>query len=206
MNSHPMPHNGAMPRARFAILCSNALMGLGLKALLERILPTVEVLLFTSVEELLDEERHEHIFHYFIESRLVEEHRERLHDKLHRTIRLTEGEAVEGHTLNIAQDEAGIVREIMRIRHSGHPAARGGVPKPKPEHQLTKREVEVLQLLTQGLINKEIADRMGVSLTTVISHRRNLSRKLGIRTVSALTIYAMMHGYTEIQHRPLTAH
>jgi len=59
---------------------------------------------------------------------------------------------------------------------------------------LTKRETEVLRLLTQGLLNKEIADKLGISLHTAISHRKNIISKLGIKTVSGLTIYAMMHG------------
>lgn len=58
---------------------------------------------------------------------------------------------------------------------------------------LTNREMEVLRLVTQGLMNKEIADKLGISLHTVISHRKNLTEKLGIKTVSGLTVYAMMH-------------
>jgi DNA-binding CsgD family transcriptional regulator len=42
-------------------------------------------------------------------------------------------------------------------------------------------------------MNKEIADKLGISLHTVISHRKNLTEKLGIKTVSGLTVYAMMH-------------
>ena len=188
-----------MPTPRFAILSRNALVSLGLKALLERTLPGVEVAHFTSLEELLEEECHEHFFHYFIDREVVVQHRELLLKKLHRTICLTQGEVVEGHSLNIAQSEAAIVRDLMRIRHHGHPAEGHGAPRPRPEKQLTPRETEVLRLITRGLINKEIADRLGVSITTVISHRRNLTRKLGIRTTSALTIYAMMNGYINEQ-------
>ena len=46
----------------------------------------------------------------------------------------------------------------------------------------------------EQLINKEIAARMGVSVATVITHRNNLTDKLGTRSVSALTIFAVMHG------------
>lgn len=184
-----------IPTPRFAILSRNALVGLGLKALLERIQPGVEVIHFSALDELLEEERHEHIFHYFIDRELVEQHSELLREKRHRTICLTQGEETEGHSLNIAQSEAAIVRDLMRIRHHGHPAEGGGAPRPRPEKRLTPRETEVLRLITRGLINKEIADRMGIGITTVISHRRNLMRKLGIRTTSALTIYAMMNGY-----------
>ena len=65
-------------------------------------------------------------------------------------------------------------------------------------HDLSAREIEVLVLITKGLINKEeIADKLNISLTTVISHRKNITEKLGIKSVSGLTIYAVMHGYVE---------
>ena len=46
-------------------------------------------------------------------------------------------------------------------------------------------------------INKEIADKLNISLTTVITHRKNITEKLGIKSVSGLTIYAVMNGYIE---------
>lgn len=55
----------------------------------------------------------------------------------------------------------------------------------------------MLVLLVKGLINKQIADKLNISLTTVISHRKNIVEKLGIRSLSGLTIYAVMHGYVE---------
>ena len=66
---------------------------------------------------------------------------------------------------------------------------------PTQGHDLSAREIEVLILITKGLINKEIADKLNISLTTVISHRKNITEKLGIKSVSALTIYAVMNGY-----------
>ena len=50
-------------------------------------------------------------------------------------------------------------------------------------HDLSAREIEVLVLITKGLINKEIADKLNISLTTVISHRKNITEKLGIKSV-----------------------
>ena len=67
----------------------------------------------------------------------------------------------------------------------------------KTEHELSIREIEVLILITKGLINKEIADKLHISLTTVISHRKNITEKLGIKSVSGLTVYAVMNGYIE---------
>ena len=56
----------------------------------------------------------------------------------------------------------------------------------------------MLSLVVQGFINKEIADKLNISLTTVITHRKNITEKLGMRSVSALTIYAVMNGYVDI--------
>jgi DNA-binding CsgD family transcriptional regulator len=58
--------------------------------------------------------------------------------------------------------------------------------------ELTKREIEVLQLLTKGHSNKEIADQLFVSTHTVISHRKNISEKTGIKSASGLTMYAIL--------------
>jgi DNA-binding NarL/FixJ family response regulator len=57
--------------------------------------------------------------------------------------------------------------------------------------ELTEREKEVLILLTQGLANKEIADKLHISVHTVISHRKNISERTGIKSLSGLTIYAI---------------
>ena len=70
-------------------------------------------------------------------------------------------------------------------------------PATDAEHELSAREIEVLRLVTKGLINKEIADKLHISLTTVISHRKNITEKLGIKSVSGLAIYAVMHGYID---------
>ena len=66
-----------------------------------------------------------------------------------------------------------------------------------PVSELTPREREVLILLVQGYINKEIADKLYISLTTVISHRKNITEKLGIKSISGLTIYAVMNGFID---------
>ncbi len=59
---------------------------------------------------------------------------------------------------------------------------------------LSGREVDVLQLIVRGITNKEIADKLSISLNTVLTHRKNITAKLGIKTVSGLTFYAIMNG------------
>ena len=63
--------------------------------------------------------------------------------------------------------------------------------EPQLAHSLTEREVDVLKLLVSGCSNKEIADKLFISTHTVISHRKNISQKTGIKSVSGLTIYAV---------------
>ena len=68
----------------------------------------------------------------------------------------------------------------------------------RTRNMLSPREIEVLSLVAKGLINKEIADRLSISLTTVITHRKNIVEKLGLKSVSSLTIYAVMNGYVDL--------
>ena len=63
----------------------------------------------------------------------------------------------------------------------------------KSNYELTKRETAVLIQLAQGKTNKEIADALNVSVHTVISHRKNISHKTGIKSVAGLTVYAMLN-------------
>lgn len=59
---------------------------------------------------------------------------------------------------------------------------------------LSQRETDVLRLVASGCINKEIAERLGISINTVLTHRKNITAKLGIKSVSGLSFYAMMNG------------
>ena len=59
--------------------------------------------------------------------------------------------------------------------------------------ELSKREIDVLVAVAKGMMNKEIADQMNISIHTVISHRKNITHKTGIKSVSGLTVYALLN-------------
>ena len=63
---------------------------------------------------------------------------------------------------------------------------------------LSAREKEILVSVAQGLLNKEIADRFNISIHTVISHRKNITRKTGIKTAPGLTVYALLNNLIDI--------
>lgn len=63
---------------------------------------------------------------------------------------------------------------------------------------LSERERDVIIAVVQGMQNKEIADHLCISINTVITHRRNIARKLQIHSVAGLTIYAIVNGLVDI--------
>ena len=63
---------------------------------------------------------------------------------------------------------------------------------------LSDREKDVIVSLVQGMSNKEIADHLCISINTVITHRRNIARKLQIHSPAGLTIYAIVNGLVDI--------
>lgn len=62
------------------------------------------------------------------------------------------------------------------------------------DQQLTNREEEILRLIVKGNLNKEIAEKLHISHNTVLTHRKNIIAKTGIKTVSGLTFYAIRKG------------
>ena len=73
---------------------------------------------------------------------------------------------------------------------------KGGIGQ-NPE-ALSDREKDVIISLVQGMSNKEIADHLCISTNTVITHRRNIARKLQIHSPAGLTIYAIVNGLVDI--------
>ena len=65
-------------------------------------------------------------------------------------------------------------------------------------NELSIRECEILTAVAKGKTNKEIADEFNLSIHTVISHRKNISHKLGINSIAGLTIYAVMNKLLDV--------
>ena len=65
--------------------------------------------------------------------------------------------------------------------------------------ELTPREKLILKHVALGYTNKEIAKKLFISTHTVISHRKNITRKLDIKTVSGLTVYSLINGIIKME-------
>jgi DNA-binding NarL/FixJ family response regulator len=193
-----------MQRPQVAIIDSNTLASMGLKQLLQNTIPMMEVETFSSFEELMSSDW-KHFFHYFVAQSIVVEHRTFFMDCRHKTIVLTTQKDPSMHlndflSLCITLPEHELVRSLLQLEQTGHAHGKNLPPmlKPNGKKQLSDREIEVLALIVQGKINKEIADQLNISLTTVISHRKNIMEKLDLKSVSALTIYAVTRGYVDL--------
>lgn len=99
------------------------------------------------------------------------------------------------------QTHCAIEDEILRPAMKRKGRAKSREPRAESEKQqeeLSEREKEVVTLVVQGLINKEIADKLHLSLHTVIAHRKNIARKLNIHSTAGLTIYAIVNKLIEV--------
>lgn len=190
-------------KPEIAIIEPNTLTALGLKTILEEIIPMATIRTFHNFGELVDDTPDMYA-HYFIAAQIYVEHNSFFLPRKKKTIVLA-GDSYSFQlsavrVLNIYQPEETLVKDILKLHqhahHDGYPT-RAVPPMPAIEHELSAREIEVLVLITKGFINKEIADKLNISLTTVITHRKNITEKLGIKSVSGLTIYAVMNGYVE---------
>lgn len=88
-----------------------------------------------------------------------------------------------------------------RLLDSYREAFLKGKPLKKRSDQLTSRELEVLQLVAEGKVNKQIAADLCISIKTVEKHRQQVMNKLNIHDVAGLTRYAIARGIIETTPR-----
>ena len=89
--------------------------------------------------------------------------------------------------INIYDNEAALLRKLRAAieQVQANPYS--------DSHDLSERERDVLILVAKGMANKEIADRLNISIHTVMSHRKNITHKTGIKSVAGLTVYALLN-------------
>ena len=69
--------------------------------------------------------------------------------------------------------------------------------------ELSNREKDILKAVAQGLTNQEIAEKLFLSIHTITTHRKNITAKLGIKTISGLTLYALLNGLVNLEETKL---
>lgn len=95
-------------------------------------------------------------------------------------------------TISLHDDVESMARKIRGLLYSASAAEEEG------RDQLSQREKEIVALVAKGMTNKEIADALFLSVHTVITHRRNIARKLEIHSATGLTIYAIVNHLVDL--------
>ena len=191
-------------RPIIAIVDPNTLAVMGMRQMLQHVMPIMSVEAFSTFDDLLMHDA-DRFVHFFVAQSVVLEHRPFFLERRHKTIVTTpslnpQTQLGSFHSLCINQPEEDLVRDLLHLVQGAHGGGRNLPPMPHAlnDRVLSDRETEVLSLVAQGRLNKQIADQLHISLSTVVSHRKNIQEKLGMKSVSALTIYAVMHGYVDV--------
>lgn len=172
---------------RVAIIMRNTLEALGIKYILEEAF-SISPQVFSALGQVPDVGSDLFDF-YFTSPELFVKHLDFFLPRRQKVITVTSSPRDdEANVLCANDDESSIIDSIN--------AWFANIERNAADHQdeLSQREIDVLRLIASGMINKEIAESLGISINTVLTHRKNITNKLGIRSVSGLTFYAMMNG------------
>ncbi len=178
-----------MQTANIAVITRDTILAIGLKHLMRNLF-NIKVSVYDSVEEsqitelanndllITDSDGFSANSGFFIPRRS-------------RTLIITSSEICDdsnGMLLNRYADEASLISQLTKAVDQSRDT-------PNTVNDLSQREIDVLSQVASGYTNKEIADNLNISVNTVLTHRKNITAKLGIKSVSGLSVYAMMNGY-----------
>lgn len=94
-------------------------------------------------------------------------------------------------TIDISDSRERVAVKLRQMLETAEPATEST--------ELSDREKEILVAVAKGMTNKNIAEQYHLSVHTVITHRKNLTRKTGIKSVSGLTVYAILNNLIDIK-------
>ncbi|MBC8602103.1 response regulator transcription factor [Parabacteroides acidifaciens] len=178
---------------QIAIILSDTLQSTGLQSMLIDYFPPVEISHYPTFEAL-STSGNDTFDYYFTNSTLFVLNADFFLPRRSKTMVLIDGTEGEGglsttNHITIKAPKEIIIEQLEQL-FAGDSSCYPG----ENNKDLSIRETDVLQLIVKGSTNKEIADKLNISLNTVLTHRKNITTKLGIKTVSGLTFYAIMNG------------
>ena len=193
-----------------AIISQNTLAAIGLSGLIQSMMPMASVNIFRNFKEMVEKGDEMQYFHYFITASVLLENSNFFLQHQRKTLILVEGDTMgkiptQFRKIDISLPYEQFVKSLMRLEQSVHGAHRAQpepvkvAQAPLKENLLTPRETQVLRWLVLGKTNKEVAAELNVGLTTIITHRKNLTEKLHIKTLSGLTVYAVSRGIVKVE-------
>lgn len=185
-----------------AIIDRNTLSSIALRSILWDAFGNVEIHLYNTMDRFIADSNR-HFIHFFVDSDILFRYIDEFVTLKNRTTVLHEGAGhrfiKEGFSvLDLSLGEGELQNRILQMQLVSRYEERMEERRKSSENELSPREQEVLILMVKGLINKEIAEKLGVSLPTVIFHRNNICEKLQTRSIGKLTIHAVLSGLIDI--------
>ena len=186
-----------------AIIDRNTLSGIALRSLLWETFGNVEIHLYNTMERFVADSNR-HFIHFFVDSDILFRYIDEFVTLKNQTTVLYEGAGAkfikEGfNVLDLSLGEGELKNKIMQTQLvSRYEQQMDEGRRRNAGNELSPREQEVLVFMVKGLINKEIAEKLGASLPTVIFHRNNICDKLQTRSIGKLTIHAVLSGLIDI--------
>lgn len=179
-----------------AIILPDTLQCLGLQHLLSEYFPPLDITSYQSAETFISDKNHESFDYYFTCAEIWVNTMDFFLPRKSKTLLILNQQPIINKTASIHQIASNdslelMIEQIELLFENDTNTIQSG----ENNKGLSAREIDVLQLIVKGSTNKEIADKLNISLNTVLTHRKNITSKLGIKTVSGLTFYAIMNGY-----------
>ena len=180
-----------------AVLDGNRPEALGLRELILRVKPKAHVLIYHHPSEFFGEDS-DGIDILCIEESALVLLGDKFRNKKYQIIPIVRRERNVEEALSSAEGEITVLcsewREETLRKHISEAFDRNQEKRSlENEKGLSRRELDVLKEVARGYTNKEIADKLDISMNTVMTHRKNITAKLNIKTVSGLTFYALMN-------------
>ncbi len=184
-----------------AIIDRNSLSRTALQNMITETFGTIEVYSYGSMESFI-KDSNRHFVHFFVSADILFRHIDEFETLQNQTTVMCEGhnrrfESAGYNVLDISLPvneligKLTVIKLVSRLEEQRTKTSGTG-------EKLSSREKEVLKLMVKGLINKEIAQELHISLPTAIFHRNNICEKLQTRSLGKLTIYAVMSGIIDI--------
>ena len=186
-----------------AIIDPNTLSNIALRSVLWDVYNNVEVYTYGDMDSFI-RDSNRHFVHFFVNSDILFKHIDEFETLKNQTTVISVGpdkkfSKAGSNVLDISLPEEELMSKLLRIQLvSRYEVQHGKTSRLKSSSELSPREKDVLRLMVKGMINKEMAETLGISATTVIFHRNNICEKLQTRSIGKLTIFAVLSGIIDI--------
>ncbi len=184
-----------------AIIDRNTLSRTALLNIMDKTFGNVEIYSYGTMDGFI-RDSNRHFIHFFVSADILFRHVDEFETLRNQTTVMCEGnskrfESAGYDVLDISLPVNELIAKLSEIRIASRHEDQVMKQKNIGE-KLSAREKEVLKFMVKGLINKEIAKELEISLPTAIFHRNNICEKLQTRSMGKLTIYAVMSGIVDI--------